>query len=108
MATMSDAIRSAEQGAFIAATHADKVEESWTERASVLFVDYANDVAKGQPFLVEDARAWAEQQGLPKPPDNRAWGFVAKAMRQAGHIIFSGYAPAKSSRGSPKTLWRSW
>ena len=108
MQTMSEAVRAGEQGSLLAATHANKVEDSWTVKASVLFVDYARDIAAGQPFLVEQAREWAEKQGLNPPPDNRAWGFVTRSMLKAGHIVFAGYAPAKSSRGSPKTLWRYW
>jgi len=96
------------QGALFAATKADKVEGSWTEQAAILFVDYARDVALGQPFLTEDARAWAESQGLPPPPDNRAWGHIAKSMSTAKHTVFAGYAPAKSSHGSPKCMWRHW
>lgn len=109
MQTLEDSVRAGEQGALFAAMNADKkVSGSWTQRAAELFVDYARDVAKGQPFLTEDARAWAEQSGLPPPPDGRAWGFIAKAMRENGHVIFSGYAPAKTSNGSPKCLWRYW
>jgi len=108
MQTLADAQHAGQQGAMVAAVHADKVEESWSQKASVLFLDYARDIVKGQPFLTEDARAWAESQGLPPPPDGRAWGFVAKAMREANHVLFAGYAPAKSSNGSPKCLWRLW
>ena len=108
MQTLSEAHRAGQQGSLIAAEHADKVEQSWTQRAAILFVDYARDVALGQPFLTEDARAWAEGQGLPPPPDNRAWGCIAKAMREANHVAFAGYAPAKSSNGSPKCQWRHW
>ena len=104
--TIDEAIARGRAGALAAAERADKEESSWAVKASILFVDYARDVAKGKPFLTETARAWAESQGLPPPPDNRAWGFIAKAMREAGHIVFDGYAPAKTSNGSPKTQWR--
>ena len=106
--TLEQAIRQGEQGALAAAQHADWDSMGWTQKASVLFLDYARDVMLGQPFLTEDARAWAESKGLPPPPDNRAWGFIAKAMRESQHIAFAGYAPAKTSNGSPKCLWRLW
>lgn len=104
--TLEQSKQAGQIGAMHAAMHADKEEAAWSVKASILFVDYARDIAKGKPFLTETARAWAESQGLPPPPDNRAWGFVAKAMREAGHIVFDGYAPAKTSNGSPKTQWR--
>lgn len=108
MNTLAQAQHAGQQGALFAAEHADNVEQTWSQKAGILFVDYARDVALGQPFLTEDARSWAECQGLPPPPDKRAWGFIAKAMREANHTTFAGYAPAKSSNGSPKCQWRHW
>lgn len=108
MQTLEQATHAGQQGALAAAEHAEAESMGWTQQASILFMDYARDVVLGQPFLTEDARAYAESKGLPLPPDNRAWGFIAKAMREAGHITFAGYAPAKSSNGSPKNLWRIW
>lgn len=107
MKTHEQAVRDGEQGALLASQHADSASMDWTQQASCLFVDFSKAVKKGQPFLTEDARAWAESQGLPPPPDNRAWGFIAKAMSQCGHVVSEGYAPAKSSNGSPKVLWRA-
>lgn len=104
--TLSDAVRAGQKGALAAAEHADWESMGWTQQASILFLDYARDVMLGQPFLTEDARAYAESRGLPPPPDNRAWGFIAKAMRESKHVIFAGYAPAKTSNGSPKCQWR--
>ena len=104
--TLDEAFRAGQRGALAAAQHADWDTMAWTQKAGILFLDYARDVMLGKPFLTEDARAWAESQGLPLPPDNRAWGFIAKAMRESGHVIFAGYAPAKTSNGSPKCQWR--
>jgi hypothetical protein len=108
MQTLAEAQHAGQQGALTAAQHADWDSMGWTQKASILFLDYARDVMLGQPFLTEDARAYAETKGLALPPDNRAWGFIAKAMRESGHIVFAGYAPAKSSNGSPKCQWRLW
>jgi hypothetical protein len=104
--SLSEAIANGKTGALNAALHADSNEAEWSIKASILFIDYARDVMKGKPFLTESAREWAEDQGLSTPPDNRAWGHVTRAMREAGHIVFDGYAPAKTSNGSPKCLWR--
>ena len=104
--TLEQARRTGEQSAMHAALHADATIDGWTVQASVLFVDYARDIAKGQPFLTEEVREWAEDGGLPSPPDRRAWGHIAKAMKMAGHVTNAGFRAARSSNGSPKVAWR--
>jgi len=104
--TLEAAIEAGKRGAMQAAAHADWESMEWTQRAAILFMDFARDEKLGEPFLTEEARAYAESKGLEPAPDNRAWGFIAKAMRESGHIVFAGYAAAKSSNGSPKCLWK--
>ena len=38
--------------------------------------------------------------------DRRAWGGVIRTLSADGFIRHHGYAPAKSSRGSIKPVWR--
>ena len=86
-----------------AAERADRSIDEWTEQAGVLFAEYARRATT--PFLTEDARRYAESCGLPKPPDSRAWGHVAKNCQRSGVTVFAGFGAAKSSNGSPKVLW---
>ena len=86
-----------------AADHANAVESGWTDQALGMLTAYAAEV--GRPFLIEEARAWAEQHGLPVIAQNKAWGPVAKTAERKGRIRKCGAAPANSSNRSLKHLW---
>lgn len=65
---------------------------------------------KAQPmkseFTMEDVRAHIEDK-LPEPTDLRAWGAVTQSAVRALYIERTGmHAPAKSSNGSDKPLYR--
>lgn len=87
-----------------AVTHADAVSKLWSERAYRWFVIYARTHAE---FMSEQAREYAEANGLPAPSDKRAWGGVAQRALREGIVERIGYAPANSSNRSPKCLYRS-
>ena len=106
-ATLEEAKQAGQLGALEASQHADAETSDWSTDAAILFVDFARDVKKGEPFLTEDAREWAEKGGFSPPPDRRAWGFISMSMHRAGHVTQCGYAPARTSNGSPKVLWRA-
>ena len=93
----------AEQGIESSGAHADAVESGWRFQALALVTAFANEI--GRPFVVEEARAYAEKRGLPDPPDARAYGSVVRLARAKGRIRKVGYAPTASSNGSPKCLW---
>lgn len=93
----------ADAGIESSGAHADRVEDGWRYQALALLTAFANEV--GRPFVVEEARAYAEQRGLPDPPDARAYGSVVRLARAKGRIKRVGYAPAASSNGSPKCQW---
>lgn len=89
------------------AKHADRVESQWSITALQAVRTFATVKGSGCTFLAEEARAWAEDvRGVSPPPDGRAWGHVILKARAEGLIASAGYAPAKSSNGSPKVLWR--
>ncbi len=88
-----------------AGQHADRIEDGWTYQALGMLTAFSRQ-ATG-PFLIEEARAWAEKQGLPPPPDARSWGAVARRAAAKHRIEKVGYAPAASSNCSPKVQWRS-
>ena len=93
----------ANAGMTLAASHADRKVENWTEDAEELFRLYAALHPEG--FLTEDVRKWASKVGFPPAPDGRAWGYIARKASRAGAVRSMGYAKAKSSNNSPKVLW---
>jgi len=85
--------------------HADQVMDGWSDWALEAVRQYAG--GHPDPFLTEDVRDWAAKRGLPKPPDDRAWGAVMQRAKRAGYIDNVGYGSARSSNLSPKILWVS-
>lgn len=96
----------ADVGMTLAASHADRVREEWSSQAEELFILYAIQHPDG--FMTEDVRNWAAKLGYDEPPDNRAWGYVAKKVAKAGHTYAAGFGKQRSStcHGSPKTIWK--
>lgn len=97
-----------ERGIERAGTHADAIEDGWRHQALSLLTMFSRRI--GRPFLIEEARLWAEQpsQGPPPPPDARAWGSVVRiaANRKRPRIRKTGgYGRAASSNCSEKPLW---
>lgn len=89
-----------------AADHADNDSPGWTERAYQALRSYVEGRLHSETFTIEQAR---EVAGLlvDEPPDGRAWGAVTQRAIRAGLIVRTGeYAPAASSNGSPKPLYR--
>ena len=94
-------------GADTAASHADRVHGSWSEKAWDFFVKFAQEI-KGQTFMTEDVRAHAElRKAVPMPPDARSWGSIAMRASRARLIRRVDYAPNKSPscHASPKSVW---
>ena len=87
--------------------HADAVLDAWSERAFAALRRYVGDVHTGASFTCETVRAYAETQGLPPPPDNRAWGGVMMRGARAGLYRKGTYAPATdpTSHCGPVTVW---
>lgn len=95
----------AERGIARSAAHAGS---EWVESA-VHYVAWYCRTARGKIAVstVEEIREWATAKGLPDPPDRRAWGSAARAAIRQGIIApTGGYAPARSSHGSGKRLYR--
>lgn len=89
-----------------AVDHANRVTPDWQAQAFGLFAEYCK-LNKGKTFMTEDARWFAEERGLPAPPDKRAWGGITTMARSAKLIRGNGYAPQKSVNAhcAPKTVW---
>ena len=84
--------------------HANRVESEWSGQALGLLIAFAMSI--GRPFLVEEARAYAEATGLPPPPDKRAWGSIPRRARAKRRLEVCGSGAAASSNCSLKRLWR--
>lgn len=96
-------------GAERAAHRAERNSPGWIDVAAEKIRDYVRLDAAGMAmdFTIEKARQWAADKNLPAPPDARAWGHVTRRAVKLGYIVETGeYAPAASSNGSPKRLYR--
>jgi hypothetical protein len=97
------AMEARDLGAQRAVDHANRVESEWSGQALGLLVAFAKSCDR--PFLIEEARRYAEANGLLPPPDARSWGAVTRRAAAKKRIRKVGYGPAASSNTSPKTLW---
>lgn len=95
-----------EVGAAVAASHANRLHDKWSEDAMGLFRLYAIQHPEG--FLTEEVRRWADKLGFAAPPDNRAWGSVARRAATLGYVKSTGVRRQASTtcHGSMKTVWR--
>jgi hypothetical protein len=80
--------------------------DEWTLSAATYLALYARNTAVGQPFLLEDARE-ASAGKVTAPTNAKAWGAAVQFAVRSGWLQKAGYAPARSSNGSPKVLWRT-
>lgn len=84
---------------------AEREYDGWTLAAAEYLRDYAGRTF-GEPFLLEDARE-ASRFRVAQPTNQKAWGAAVQLAHRQGWIQKAGYAPARSSNGSPKCLWRA-
>lgn len=96
----------AQTGMMRSTNRADRVTDDWSDNAELLFKYYAMMHRDG--FMTEDVRVWAKKLGFAEPPDNRAWGSVARKLAKAKAICAVGYGKQRSvtCHGSPKTIWK--
>ncbi len=98
-----DAFELAEAAITRAADHAERVIGRWKAMAHSYLLRYGE-----QTFLVDSLRLWAHANGLPHPPDPRAWGHIILAASRAGVISQVGFdyirRPGSHCRPMPK--WR--
>lgn len=93
-----------ELGIQMAIVHADKVVEQWSDKAYKHFIDYCKMVTE---LKTEDARVYAEAQGLEIPPTKRAWGAIPMRAAKAGIITRIGYVAVNNPKAHCTTvsLW---
>lgn len=86
-----------------AADKADEVAPGWTHAAAIEVLEFA--MRATEPFTIEQARAFC--MPAPEGADARSWGHVTRLAVKNGWIeATGGYAPAASSNGAPKRLYR--
>lgn len=91
--SLLDGMKAAEEAANI-------VEPSWSDKALDAMLEAGKALGN---FTIEDVRAACKVES---PTDERAWGGVVQRASRKKLIVRIGYAPAKSSNGSPKPVWR--
>lgn len=102
--TLDDALSRADAGIARVTLATERRVPGWVDMAIERLRSWAQ--ARPEPFTIEIARA-AIEPGLPEPSDGRVWGAVTRAAVRAGVIEpTGGFAPAASSNGSPKRLYR--
>ena len=98
-----------DKGIAKAVDHANAVRTNWSLEAYKHFCKFAQNTKRRRrrTFLTEEARQYAERQGLPPPPDGRAWGGITVKLARDKLIGSVGYAQQQSPNchGSPKSLW---
>ena len=105
--SMADALAARDAGMASSAEHAEAVTPGWGERAYQAIKSNPGLRRCLDGFTMEKARAYAWGHGLDSPPDGRAWGSVTVRLIRDGVIEKTGgFAPATSSNGSPKPLYR--
>jgi hypothetical protein len=85
-----------------------ELPEGWVDRATARLEEVAEE---GLTFCADDVRRLAEDDGLPQPPDGRAWGSVIARAKRRGLIVAAGRGLIWSEQRSPRqravNLWRA-
>lgn len=60
-----------------------------------------------QRFMTEQLREWSHKNGLPKPPNPRAWGGVIKKAQSLGMVRHLGYLNTSNPKAhrTPASYW---
>lgn len=103
---MAAALAARDAGMSSSAEHAENVMPGWQDevvRAVIGSVYLQNE----PEWTMHHARQWLYACGLPIPAEERAWGAATVRLIREGIIEKTGqYAPAASSNGSAKPLYR--
>lgn len=92
-----------EVGAERAASKAVRLDEGWIHKATDALIKFYRE-NQGE-YMIEEAREFCPP--LPDGADARAWGYITRRVLNLGFIKKTGsFAPAKTSNGSPKPLYR--
>lgn len=93
-----------DNGIEAAISHANRKVELWGEKAYSHFLNYLKTVSE---FKTEDAREYAQNQGLEEPPSKRAWGAVVVRLAKENRIFKIGHATVNNPKAHRcfATVW---
>jgi hypothetical protein len=94
----------ADDGIRRAREHAESVVHAWRSLALVSLERYLSEIGR-RPFLTEQFIRWSRANGLPAPPDDRAFGSVIRSAVKLQIIEKEGFRAAATSNLGIKTLW---
>lgn len=102
-APVINAIEARDRGIALALDNADAANEKWSDKALQFLRLYPS-----HEFQTEQVRAWATEQGLPVPPNARAWGGVIARARRMNLIVSTGYKNVSNplAHGTPAAVWQ--
>ena len=89
-------------GIKLAVDNACEKECGWLDEAIKYIAKYPFDT-----FMTEELRIWSHTNGLPYPPNSRAWGGVVKVAKGKGlirHIEYNNVRNPKA-HGTPASVW---
>mgnify|MGYP006266456689 CR=1 FL=1 len=96
-------------GAELAIENANNQHTNWSEKAFKMLQRYLQTFEAGYEFLAEQARLFAEANGLPEPPSKRAWGGIIIRAAKLNLIESTGKTRKVSNsraHATPANLWR--
>jgi hypothetical protein len=85
-----------------AVDHANRVHESWSDKAYTYLIVFVKSRKRGERFMMEDIRQDASTL-VPTPPNYRAWGAIARRAIQDNIILKVGARCVKNSRAHKAT-----
>ncbi len=83
----------------------DNQGNSWSEMAQHLIAHY---IKRHGPCLMEDARVFALECGLPEPSHPNAWGAVSSGLSRKGQIEMTGDRSKSKSVKSHARIQPMW
>lgn len=105
MNNLPSGIQLRDSGINTALGHANDVIENWADRAMQYLIAFLQ--THPGKFMAEQVRQFAIDGGLPKPPNNRAWGGIFQSASRSKLIKQVGYARVKNPRAhcANAALW---
>lgn len=103
---MARALERRDDGIASSAQHAEEVQPGWQEMAYGWLEWWVDSVAAYPSFTMEEFRTHPSIIEMDQPAELRAYGALTQRAIRHGLIEKVGYAPAVSSNGSPKALYR--
>lgn len=86
--------------------HANDAYPMWGPLALGYLIGYAVKAkAEGRHFTCEEVRRHAVNDGIPVPPDTRAWGGVFRSAQKVGYIRSTGMTRNVGRHRGYATFW---